>query len=246
MTVGPITGIAIAATDEGVVGEFLGLFGLFDTGGRGAQITIIDCDHTAEPHTGFECGPRAIDLYVSDLDLALKTLPPDSYAVSPVAEIRMGPVHMRQVMLTGPDAVQIVLVESTHRRPSLLDEQPNRMFSEIHSVVWCVPDRDEEARRWVAAGFTKGMDLAFEEPSLSPYLGLPKPSVPIEMVMLSDEAVSATRLELLSFPGNAQPAGADDRRGSGIRAISFAEVPACAVERSGALRITAGGVCVSD
>jgi hypothetical protein len=208
--------LGVTAPDDAV--DFLRLFGgetfsWADTSasvhhtvsfGRGARVDIHRVETEPTAPTGFDLGPRAIDIYTSDLDAAIDGLDLTESTLSPIAEIASGPVRMRQVMVTGPDAIQIVLVESTHRQPSLLDGNDDRLFSEIHSVVWCVPDRDEEAARWVDAGFTQGADRAFAEPSVAPYLALPVPpgeAVPVELVMLGDARLAPTRLELLSFPG---------------------------------------------
>jgi len=117
-----------------------------------------------------------------------------------IGSITVGPVRMRQVLVAGPDGVPIVMVETTHRRPSLLDSE-SHWCSEIYSVVWCVGDRDREAQLWIAAGAAAGPPLEFADPSLGSYLDLPVADSPLRMITLSSEDGRSTRLELLSFPG---------------------------------------------
>jgi hypothetical protein len=193
--------------------------------GAGASLVLVPCNERSPHRTGFELGPRALDFYCHRIEAGLERFAEHGdWAVSEVADIALGPVRMRQVMIHGPEGVDVVLVESTHRRPSLLDTEPSRVFSELHSVVWCIPDRDTEAAWWVGSGATKGMDLRLSDPSLSGYLGLGNPEAQLEMVMLSDAEISPSRLELLSFPGvhdsqKLAPSSITD--GSGVRSLLF-------------------------
>jgi len=175
----------------------------------------------------YDSGARALDLYVSDIDAATAEIEArlgarSATSVSAVATIDLGPVRMRQRMITGPDGLSVVLVESNMRRSSTLDHDPDRVISGVHSVVWVVPDRDAEASWWQAEhGATKGMDLAFSEPAVSDYLGLPDRPVDIAMTMLSDADVSPCRLELLEFAGRMQPVRPDVMLPGGLWALRF-------------------------
>ena len=219
--------VVVATSDRAATGEFLETFG-FLRGDRGyfvpqgapVRVELVDAETPGRAPRDFERGPRALDIYTSDIRRAVDAISRSGWEVSPVGTVSLGPVTMHQALVTGPEGLPIVLVESSHRRASLLDHEPDRLFSEPHSVVWCVDDRDAEAARWEAAGFSKGMDLAFEEPAVSDYLGLPRSPVPILMTMLSDEAVSPIRLELLEFPEDAGDRPADPTSG-GIRGLAF-------------------------
>jgi hypothetical protein len=253
---GPVTGIVVGTVDVAAVGRYLRAFGFvaipdvpgaWTVDGRGPTVHVVQVSGPADGgRRGVASGPRAIDLYVRSLDEAIDATVlrlGDSVAISPVGEISLGPVRMCQAMCTGPDGLQIVLVESTHRRPSLLDEQPERLISEPYSVVWAVPDRDLEAAAWVAGGATKGIDLAFADASLAAYLGLPAADTVVHMATLSDAAVSCGRLELMSFPQHADSdavaVGAPST--TGIVALQFDEPPTVAVDADGR---TAGGIAV--
>ncbi len=229
---GSAVGVVVGATDVAATLEFLARFDfghltMVDaevharvSGGHGVPIIVVAATGAGEAPRDYEQRARAIDIYTGDLDAALDAL--DGELRSPIGVIELGPVKMRQALVTGPDGLPIVLVESTHRRASILDTEPHRLFSDPHSVVWCVADRDAEATWWVERhDMTKGMDLAFEEPAVSEYLGLPDSPVRIEMTMLSDANVSSLRLELLAFPDHPSepaPVGAD---AAGIRALRF-------------------------
>ena len=138
-----------------------------------------------------------------------------------MAHIRRGTETVRKAMLCGPDEVCVVLVESSQRHVSILDTDPTKVFSEVHSVVWAVPQLGEELACWASAGFLLGETMCIEEPSISPFLGLSDPCVPIEVAMVSDEHVSPARLELLAFPDRGQPAVTQGTLTTGISAVRF-------------------------
>ena len=238
---GVVTGVVIGAvgsTGVAAAVSFLEVFGFVVVaetdvttvampGGAPVGLDIVRTPHRAPRPGGYRNGPRALDLYTSDLGRALTLAATRGYPVSPIGTISLGPVTMRQALVSGPGGVDIVLVESTHRRSSLLDIDPDRLFSEPHSVVWCVADLDAEAEFWVdSLGCTPGSRLAFSEPAVSEYLGLADSPVDIAMTMLSDRAVSPIRLELLEFVGRSDaestgPQPDDDRLHEGIWAIAI-------------------------
>jgi hypothetical protein len=65
------------------------------------------------------------------------------------------------------------------------------------------------------------MDLAFEEPEVSTYLGLPRSPVAIRMTMLSGAGVEPLRLELLEFPDDAGPEVSPPSLAGGLWALRF-------------------------
>ena len=225
-------GLVVGATSPEATCAFLGAFGLVETGTRevgpgeatalygldrvttetrlvtpGAErpaVWVVGCDRAGGLPAGFQRTARAFDIYTWSMDEALDHLAFVGIGAGPVGTLSVGPVTMRQCLVPGPDGLAVVLVESTHRRPSLLDDGgpggPVPLFSQGHSVVWCVERMDAEAALLVAAGLTKGIDLAFTEAEVSTYLDLPRSPVPIRMTMLADAAVDPLRLELLEFP----------------------------------------------
>jgi len=248
--------VVVATTDRSSTAAFLDLFGFVAEGparlvvpdGAPVAVELVGADRAGRARRDFEVGPRALDLYTTDMDGVLSDAAAAGWTTSAPGTISIGPVTMRQAMVTGPDGLPVVLVESTHRRSSVLDEHPDRRCSEPHSVVWCVPDLDAEAARWEAAGWTKGMDLAFSEPAVSDYLGLPRSPVPIRMTMLSGPEVEPVRLELLEFPDDPGPDPVADEDAAGLRGLSFAvddrAAVAAALQLDPATGRTPGGIGV--
>lgn len=232
---GPVTEVVIGAATTAAVEQFLGLFGLEPVDrphldqpaaaqlGLGpptgaavrlatpqapsgtATVLVVPTGVDGAPPMGWAHGPRALDIYTTDLDASVAEVRDAGHEVSPEAVLAGGPMRMRQALVTGPEGLPVVLVESTHRRSSICDGADAPRHSELHSVVWCVEDHESELQRWSAAGWTAGATISFSEPSVSAELGLPESPTPITMTMLSDAEVTPTRLELMTF---------DDHRGS--------------------------------
>jgi len=219
----PIRGIVVASSDSAATNDFFAVFGYSESSSgvlsrtAGASIHVSSTARSGRQRRGWELGPRGLDVYVHDLDDALDRVSRAGWSGGAVATIAVGPVRMRQVLVAGPDGVPVVMVESSHRRPSLLDSETH-WCSEIYSVVWCVADRDDEARRWIDAGVTAGPPLEFSDPSLGAYLDLPVADAPLRMITLSSADGASTRLELLSFPGRESVPTARD---AGVVALHF-------------------------
>lgn len=223
----PIRGIDVAASDPAATRDFFAVFGYEPDGGvlrrsAGAAVMVSESATVGAARRGWDLGPRGLDVYVHDLDDALARVMSAGWRGGAVGSISLGPVRMRQVLVAGPDGVPIVMVESSHRRPSLLDTE-SHWCSEIYSVVWCVSDRDHEVSLWTAAGAVAGPPLEFADPSLGAYLDLPVADSPLRMITLASEDGASTRLELLSFPGRESAATA---RSAGVTGLRFGgEVP---------------------
>lgn len=174
--------------------------------GDHATVLIVPTINSADAVGGWSHGPRALDLYTTDLDESLRILGDAGFPASPEAVLEGGPMRMRQSLVVGPGSFPLVLVESTHRRSSICDLPDGPLHSEPHSVVWCVADHVDEVARWTAAGWTAGTTINFAEPSVSDELGLADRPTPITMTMLSDEQVNPTRVELMTFDDHADGA----------------------------------------
>lgn len=218
----PIRGIDVAASDPAATREFFAVFG-YGHGGddvlsrsAGASLHIQRANTAGKARRAWDLGPRGLDVYVYNIDEALTHVAAAGWSGGAIGAIALGPVRMRQVLVEGPDGVPIVMVESSHRRPSLLDTETH-WCSEIYSVVWCVRDRDAEATLWTTAGATAGPPLEFADPSLGAYLDLPVADSPLRMITLASEDGASTRLELLSFPGRAASPTSRDAGVTGLR-----------------------------
>lgn len=79
----------------------------------------------------------------------------------------------------GPDGLPLVFVEIAHRLPSVLDGRPDRLHSELHSVVWAVDDIDAATAVWTdVVGLDLRSKFPITEPAVSAFMGLPRPVSP--------------------------------------------------------------------
>lgn len=231
MTVSPELGsathVVIGATDRDATRAFFEAFGFESDGsdvlvrglGHHTELVLVDAA-PGRRLSAYDLGPRGLDLYTADMDASLAVARELGADVGPVGVMELGPMTMRQVTVWGPDHLPLVLIENTSRRASLLDDHPDELHSEIHSLVWAVTDRDVEARWWETHGATKGMDLAFREAAVSSFMRLPDPEVDVAMVMFANAANDPIRFELLEFPGRSgTPFSADGT--AGIQAVGF-------------------------
>ncbi|MGI9667745.1 MAG: hypothetical protein ACR2N2_11735 [Acidimicrobiia bacterium] len=230
----PASDVVVGATSVDATAEFFAVAGftpqgastggvhLLQQGASGAGIVVLEASGPSVRREPYAAGPAAIDVYTSDIAQGAAAFEAAGYEVGRFADLSIGPVTLKQVRIHGPDHVPVVLVETSHRRSSLLDQEPDRLFSEGHSLVWVVNGRDDEASWWVDRGATKGMNLDFDTPATSVLLDLPDESVAVAMTMLSDEAVGPFRLELLEFTHMASGARArQDADLPGIQGLRF-------------------------
>jgi len=146
-------------------------------------------------------GPLVLDLYVRDLAAALASVEAVSHDHGPVGEVPVGSTVMRQCRVLGPDGVGVVLLESSQRRSSLLDDDPTRSISQVHSVLWNVPSINVALTAFAHSGLTVQFDATFPVGEVSHVLGLDATDQSMRMAMLCVDAGSPTRLELVEWPG---------------------------------------------
>ena len=231
----PASDVVVAALDVPAMVGFFGVFGfaVADQDKDGAVLRTAGTDsggivivHRPDPgvrRSPYAPGPAAIDIYTTDIAASVAHAANAGYEVGRVGDLSLGPVSLKQVRVHGPDHVPVVLVESSHRRSSIIDDDPTLLHSQGHSLVWVVGDRDAEAGWWVDHGASKGMDLSFAVPGVSDLLELPDSPVEVKMTMLSDEEVAPFRLELLEFAGRASVGSVDHSDRAGIIGLRFGE-----------------------
>jgi len=211
MQLGSASHIVIGATAPAATRAFFQAFGFVDDDvrqdslirglGHRTELVIVEAD-ASERLVDYDLGPRGLDLYTSDMDRSLEVAASAGADVGPVGVVEIGPMVMKQVTVWGPDAIPLVLIENSSRRASLLDDRPDELHSEVHSLVWAVASRDAEAEWFESQGCIRGMDLSFSNPAVSSFMRLPDELVELSMVMLANEANDPIRFELLEFVGH--------------------------------------------
>jgi len=174
---------------------------------RGA-VRLVAAAERAQPDP-LARGPYGFLLYTRDLHRSLDIAAGDGARPSPVAAYQAGVKQMREARAVYPDGLVVVFVQVDDRRPSLLDDHPDRLHSELHSVTFAVEDVDEAVAALTAAGLSTVLDTEIAEPSVTGFLQLPRPDTRIRLVMLATADQTPARVEVLTYtdaPGPAAPA----------------------------------------
>ncbi len=188
------------------------LYGLADSaieivleveGASTGGLRLVQTPLTPPDFDAYARGGHALDLYTTDMDASVAISRKAGATIGTIADFDFGPVHLRQSMATGPDGVMIVFVEIAHRLPSILDEHPERIHSQLHSVVQAVDDLDAATTWWTeVVGLNLRNRFPINEPAVSEFMGLPR-ATPLAMSVLTDDDVAAPRYELLAYDGEA-------------------------------------------
>lgn len=207
-------GFSIAAKRSMSPESAQALYGLADSaieivlkveGASTGGLRLVQTSLTTPEFDAYARGGHALDLYTTDMDASVAISRNAGATVGSIADFDFGPVHLRQAMATGPDGVMIVFVEIAHRLPSILDEHPDRLHSQLHSVVQAVDDLDAATAWWTdVVGLSLRNRFPINEPAVPEFMGLPR-ATPLAMSVLTDDDVAAPRYELLAYDG--EPGG---------------------------------------
>lgn len=196
------------------------------------------------PRPAVTAGPLAVDLYTRDMDLSLARLADAGIEHGHLGALDLGPLVMRQCEVIAPDGWRIVLVEANHRRPTTLDDDPDRLHSEVHSVLWTVPSIDEATPALVDLGLTQAHVFPIQHPELARIIDLPAADTTLVMNLLVDDDQAPIRVELCEFPEYAPADGDVPRPGDastvagGVHALALSTDPtAPSVVLPGGIRV---------
>jgi catechol 2,3-dioxygenase-like lactoylglutathione lyase family enzyme len=187
------------ATEEVVLGM---------PGADGAGIRVVATPLAQAARDDFFRGGHAIDLYTTDIHRSVDLAAGTGAKVGSVADFEFGPVRLTQAMAVGPDGVDVVFVGINHRLPSRLDNDPEALHSEVHSVVASIDDLAAETAFWTEV---VGLDLKSQFPidveAVSEFMMLPR-HAPMKMTVMTGPGAVPPRFELLAFddaPGALTP-----------------------------------------
>jgi catechol 2,3-dioxygenase-like lactoylglutathione lyase family enzyme len=181
-----------AATDEVVLGV---------AGAHGGMLRVVATPLAAPEPADFHRGGHALDVYTTDIHASVSAAQAWGAVTGPIADYPFGPVHLTQAQAYAPDHVPFVFVGIDHRLPSVLDAQPERLHSELHSVVACVDDLDAETAFWTGiVPLEKQSAFPIDVPAVSEFMMLPR-HVPVRMSVMRSPGAVPPRFELLEFQG---------------------------------------------
>lgn len=208
-----------------------------------AGVRVVATPLAAADRDDFFRGGHAIDLYTTDMARSVEVALAAGATVGPVVDYTFGPVHLTQAMAVGPDGIDVVFVGIDHRLPSLLDTEPDRLHSDVHSVVVAIDDHDAEVAFWSEfAGLEVRSRFPIDIPAVSDFMMLPR-HAPVTLTVMTGPAAAPPRFELMSYddaPGRLVP-------GRPLTAGSVVPVfEATAGSDDTVARLVAGGATIGD
>jgi hypothetical protein len=222
-------------------------------GATSGWLRLVETPTPVQEVGPYDRGPLAIDFYTRNTARSLELVRQADGGHGETVAYEVGPLEVEETDTLGPDRLRIVFLQINRGRPSLLDSDPERLHSELHSIVWTVSSMDAALAPWVeAGGLTLLNDARIEGPTISRLLGLPRPEVPIRFVLAADQAQTPARLELIEFPEDEGANRATWPLAPGLHAAAFfvgdlddAMEGLDAVELGTVVQIVGGGRAVS-
>ncbi len=211
-------GLVGEAAAELSAGAAAALYGLEDsaaqrvlrTPGAGeGWVRLVETPHGARHGGPYDARPIAIDFYTRDIRRSIELSRQAGAEIRDLVEYALGPIEVKEVEVVGPDHLVVVFIEVNKLRPSVLDQDPDRLHSEVHAIVHSVQDTGAALPFWTeAAGLETLIDTRIDGPMISRLMGLPKDNVPVRFTLMCDGDSAPARFELLQFvddPGEQQP-----------------------------------------
>ncbi len=186
------------------------------------RVRLVATPNPARNFARFDARPFAIDLFSTDMDKSVALAVAGGYHSSPITIHRFGPVTIHEVEITGPDKLIVTLLQpSAGRRPTVLDDDPERLHSEVHAFVWSDTDLDKHIGYWTNHGLQTLMDAVLETPGLGALVGAPEDDIKMRLTVFADDDARPIRVEFVEFLGKASTSQPSLPLAAGLLAPAF-------------------------
>lgn len=163
------------------------------------RIRVVHTDEEPLEYDAYRTGGHAIDVYCLDQEEGSRLAKGSGAEVGETTVFKTPFFTLSGTFCIIPGGGPVVLLGSERRLPSVLDEDPSRIFSQVHSLIWIVPELGPSLEFFAAAGLPEVRRNVFEaDPAVAALMALPEPA-PFSMALLADEGSTPSRLELLAF-----------------------------------------------
>lgn len=191
-------------------------------GADAGWLRLVATPHGVRPTQPLDRRPFAIDLYSTDIEKSAAVGAEAGAHVGQTVTHQFGPMTIKELEIKGPDDLIVTLLELDARRPSILDEQPERLHSELHALVWSVAEMDRLLPFWLEqAGLQIISDATFESAELAGLLGLPERTIEARLIVMGDAEAMPSRLEMIEFLGEKGQEIATFPLSAGLHAPAF-------------------------
>jgi hypothetical protein len=171
------------------------------TPGAISGVRLVKTPHPNQARDPLDTFGFAIDIYVRDMNLALEFCRSKGYETRPVAQWSLDGKSVQECLVIGPNGLQVVIVSGDVRRPSLLDQNPSIMFSEILAFVNFVEDAGADQEFWTrAGGLTQLRNETFDGSAMYEMLHLPRKGLEMRFALYwtGADSTNTAKVELVS------------------------------------------------
>jgi len=205
------------------IGSAVGELALAVPGAPRGRVRLVTTPNPPRDFAPFDARPFAIDLFTNDMDRSVALAVDAGHHSSPITDHHFGPVTIREVEITGPDKLVVTLLEpSAGRRACVLDDDPDRLHSEVHAFVWSDTHLDDHIPYWTERGFQTLMDVVLETPGLGALVGAPDEDVKLRLTVFADEPdARPIRVEFVEFVGKSSTPQPSLPLAAGLHAPAF-------------------------
>ncbi|MEO3786021.1 hypothetical protein ABGB12_22050 [Actinocorallia sp. B10E7] len=189
-------------------------FAVRDASGQAlpGRIRVVRTDEEPLPYDAYRTGGHAIDVYCLDQEEGSRLAKEGGADVGETTVFKTPFFTLTGTFCIIPGGGPVVLLGAERRLPSVLDNDPSRIFSQVHSLIWVVPELGPSLEFFAAAGLPEVRRNVFDaDPAVAGLMALPEP-VPFSMALLADEQSTPSRLELLGFDSPDVPLTPDPGR----------------------------------
>lgn len=215
------------------------------------SVRLVRTPHPALGRRPADLGGYALDVYTRDTAASVAAAGAVGATATVTASYPLGPAAFAETRLRGPDGLDVVVIETAARRPSLLDHDADRLHSEPQAFVFLVGDVAADRGFWDGPA---GLDVLRRErwtadESLRRMMELPEEPGELGLDLYWLERLGSARIELLDLTAlDGTPATSVRPLRPGLAAIGFtvADPAAAMAPLAAAGAEVAGPVPVGD
>ena len=191
-------------------------------GAASGRIRLVAAQGTATPAEVWDLGPRLLGIYSHDLDATAEAIAAAGGAPRPPVTYPYGAASLSELVANGRDNVWWTVplaVPGAHRPSAAYASAPERLHSELHTVVLVVDDHDAAVAFFEAGGLSTVFDGEMTGPDFERLVGMPEGAT-LRLAFMGGPEHLPARFEIMSFSG----VDSVDRRGEpvGIQRVAFA------------------------
>jgi hypothetical protein len=201
------------------------------------RLVLVLTPNSPEPFAPLVAGAYGLDYFSTDLDLTLELAagagatgisPVVSYGEEPTINAdRVGTYRNSEARFVGPDEISIFVtnVHNSHSAgyPTLLQERPEMMHSEMLQLCWVSAEIDRDLDFWLEeAGFQLLGDGFPESSEMANLMAHPRVTPLRDLAITAQgSVVNKTKIELMGYPQETVTRRADWPLRGGLHAAGF-------------------------